>query len=254
MRVLVVEDSPANQLLARAQLSRLGYEPEIAESGERALELLTQTAYDAVLMDWHMPGIDGLETTRRIRASGEFTGLPIIAMTANAVAGDRETCLEAGMDDYLSKPVSIGDLEFMLHRWLGDADGSEATDAAAGSEPDDGVVDWSVLDTLAEEVGDPSLIDTLVQAFLEEMPTQVASIALLQSGADPHDIDAASRAAHTLKSTAATMGAKRLATRSSELEQQLRSADSDVAETARAVVSLAEQTTTAFNARLEKAE
>jgi CheY-like chemotaxis protein len=131
-RVLVVEDSPANRLLAVHQLERLGYEPLVAPSGTDALELLAHDAVDAVLMDWQMPDLDGLETTRRLRVQEHGSGrrVPVIGVTASARTGDEEQCRAAGMDDFLPKPVLLADLDAMLHRWIVPAPGDVPADAA----------------------------------------------------------------------------------------------------------------------------
>lgn len=227
-RILVVEDSAANQMLASAQLARLGHESTIADCGERALEVLVDQTFDAVLMDWHMPGIDGLETTRRYRQSELATSgrrLPIIAMTANAMAGDREVCIEAGMDDYMSKPVSMADLAHVLDRWLRVESTSDSGGAASGEGDGVGagstvaVVDVAVLDQLAADIGDPTIVGVLIETFLDELPARLRQI----EQAD----DEAARAAHTLKSTAATVGAVELADASAALEAHLRMAIGD---------------------------
>ena len=119
LKVLLAEDNAVNQLVARKLLAKLGIEVEIAANGEEAIEALRGTRFDLVLMDCQMPVMDGFEATRRIRdrASGVLNPLvPIVAMTANAMRGDRERCLEAGMTDYLSKPVNPADLAAVVKR------------------------------------------------------------------------------------------------------------------------------------------
>ncbi len=118
-RVLVVEDNAVNRLVAERLLERAGCEVTSVESGERAIEFLRRFEVDLVLMDVNMPGMDGLEATSRVRAT-EPAGkhIPIVAMTARAMEGDRDLCLQAGMDDYISKPVSAGELHELLERWL----------------------------------------------------------------------------------------------------------------------------------------
>jgi CheY-like chemotaxis protein len=106
-RILLVEDNQVNQRLAVRMLKKRGHEADVAENGFDALKLLSSKTYDLILMDCQMPEMDGFETTRRIRTAEVTTGLhiPIVAMTANALPGDRERCIEAGMDEYIAKPV-----------------------------------------------------------------------------------------------------------------------------------------------------
>jgi signal transduction histidine kinase/ActR/RegA family two-component response regulator len=118
-RVLIVEDNPVNQLVAAEMVKRLGLHADVAGDGAEALDALERLPYDLVLMDCQMPVMDGFEATRRLRQrQAEGVRLPVIAMTANAIRGDRERCLDAGMDDYLPKPVRVSELKAMLRRWL----------------------------------------------------------------------------------------------------------------------------------------
>ncbi|MEO5823780.1 MAG: response regulator, partial [Vicinamibacteraceae bacterium] len=116
LSVLVAEDNPVNQRVATAMLKRRGHQVTIADNGAEAVRLVAAQAFDAVFMDVQMPELDGLEATQAIRRSEAGTGqrLPIIAMTAHAMNGDRERCLAAGMDDYLTKPVSIAGIDRVL--------------------------------------------------------------------------------------------------------------------------------------------
>ena len=118
-RVLVAEDNPVNQRVAVRLLEHLGIRADVASDGNEVIESLARQSYALVLMDCQMPELDGFEATARIRA-GETAGghIPIIAMTASAMRGDRERCLAAGMDDYVSKPVRIEDLRTVIERWL----------------------------------------------------------------------------------------------------------------------------------------
>jgi signal transduction histidine kinase/DNA-binding response OmpR family regulator len=118
-RILVAEDNPVNQQLARAMLLRLGYQADCVGNGQEAVESVAQLPYDLVLMDCQMPVMDGFEATKAIRArEGSTRHTIVVAVTANAMTGDRERCLEAGMDDYLAKPFRAGDLRRVLGRWL----------------------------------------------------------------------------------------------------------------------------------------
>jgi signal transduction histidine kinase/CheY-like chemotaxis protein len=116
--VLLVEDNPVNQTVIEAMLRSLGYEVSVVGDGAQAVDSVREQRFDAVLMDCRLPVVDGYESTRRIRRLPERHGLPIIALTANALLGDREACLEAGMDDYLAKPFKRTDLQQLLQRWL----------------------------------------------------------------------------------------------------------------------------------------
>ncbi len=124
-RVLLVEDNRMNQKLGEALLTKLGCSVRIAANGREALELVHRLPFDLILMDCHMPEMDGYEATRRIRQIPEKAGLTIVALTAAAMAKDREYCLHAGMDDYLSKPVRASDLKLLLERWIGCKTGME---------------------------------------------------------------------------------------------------------------------------------
>jgi CheY-like chemotaxis protein len=126
-RVLVAEDNAVNQAVIRAMLARLGLEPTVVNDGREAVEAVAHGRFDVVLMDCQMPMMDGFEATRSIRAQCGPARPVIVAVTANAMAGDAEQCRAAGMDDYVSKPISMRELRRVLSRWLGDA-GSSAPD------------------------------------------------------------------------------------------------------------------------------
>ena len=132
--VLLVEDNAVNRMVARAMIEELGCQIVDAETGADALMLVSRQRFDLILMDCQMPVIDGFEAARRIRAQEQNAGatrrMPIIALTANAIAGDRERCLAAGMDDYLTKPFSQRTLLAAIARWLPDPDGDDAATTA----------------------------------------------------------------------------------------------------------------------------
>jgi CheY-like chemotaxis protein len=119
VRILVAEDNVVNQKVALAILRKLGYRGEAVANGQDALAAVGRAPYDVVLMDCQMPGMDGYEAARRIRAlPAPANRIPIVAVTANAMKGDREQCLQAGMDDYITKPVTAAAVEAALERWL----------------------------------------------------------------------------------------------------------------------------------------
>jgi PAS domain S-box-containing protein len=260
--VLVIEDNVVNQQLARAQLKSMGYECRIEGSGEDGLAYLAGESgadVEVVLMDFHLPGIDGLETTRRIRAAetagaavaGGAVGsvnrhVAIIGVTASASLGDRTSCLQAGMDDYVPKPVSLADLSAAFERvsavraalrqWRAtdraqalidtDTEISTGTTGSTGSTgpavegaPDhaqsrDGatapsaVIDLAVLESLAEELGDRGIVVELIQTFLAELQARVEGIVAAGAAGDS---DGVHRLVHTLTSSARLLGASSLA-------------------------------------------
>jgi CheY-like chemotaxis protein len=117
LRILVVEDNPVNQKLAARVLSKLGYVPDAAWNGLEAIQAVNKVRYNLLLMDMQMPEMDGLEATRKIRSSTGLQQPVIIAMTANAMQGDRDQCIQAGMDDYISKPIDLEELVGLLEKW-----------------------------------------------------------------------------------------------------------------------------------------
>jgi PAS domain S-box-containing protein len=207
LRILVVEDNAVNQQLALLLLQKLGYRADVAANGVEALEALERQPYDVVLMDVEMPEMDGVEATRQIRRMGPVEPRPrIIAVTAKALQGERELCLRAGMDDYLTKPIRLHELIEALRR---DED-STAVPAAP-------VVDPAVLGGFIASLGARgaksavSLIDT----FLDHAAAQLAS---LRQAVQQREAEDARREAHTLKSNAAAFGATALETMCRELE------------------------------------
>jgi two-component system sensor histidine kinase/response regulator len=159
-RILVVEDNPTNQKVAIAILQKLGYSADFAESGAVALERLQQTDYDLVLMDCEMPDMDGYQTSRHIRhirhgaLAARNPDVPIIALTAHAMQGDREKCIAAKMDDYLTKPIDPQSLKTTLLKWLDRSHPIAKTEpATAHFPPAEAIFDEKQL--LARLSGDP---------------------------------------------------------------------------------------------------
>jgi PAS domain S-box-containing protein len=223
LRMLLAEDNGVNQKVALRILERMGYRADVAANGLEVLESLLHREYDVVLMDVQMPEMDGLEATRLIRQQWPKTHQPhIIAMTANAMQGDREQCLEAGMDDYVSKPVKIEELASALGRidGRGSLGGSPLMRPLppATSRDDPAAIDSNVLNALREAAGvdAPKVLDELVCAYLDDATRLLAELSnAMQSG----DALGLKMAAHTLKSTSASLGAMSLARLAAELEE-----------------------------------
>jgi len=118
-KILLVEDNKVNQMVATSILKKVGYNATVVSNGEEALEILQREHFDLVLMDCHMPVMDGYEATRRIRQlEGEMAQVPIVAMTADAATSDRERCLNVGMNDHMAKPIEIASLKAMVEQWI----------------------------------------------------------------------------------------------------------------------------------------
>ena len=239
-RLLLVEDNPVNLAVGEKLLSVLGYRCDIATNGQIALEKMASGAYDLVLMDCQMPVLDGYAATREWRDHEVLQQaplrLPIVAMTANAMAGDRQRCLDAGMDDYLSKPVSREQLQNCLQRWLpGRASFPSRTPPEAlpavvtplhpissttaptlnpaSNAPTFPVLDSLVLDELVQIAGSETA--RIIGLFLEDAPRLIAR---LENAASGPDLDAMRDAAHTLKSSSANVGAMALSTAAKRVE------------------------------------
>ena len=214
LRILLAEDNVVNQKLAIRLLEKLGYRADIAGNGLEALEALERQTYDLLLSDVQMPEMDGLETTRQILQRWPAGERPwIIAMTAEAMSGDRERCLAAGMNDYVAKPIRVDELVAAIKRTprRGSGSGTPAADPSP-----DGLIDEAVLARLADGTGgDEGFVSELIEQFVADAPRLVAAA---RAGLDAGDAAEVRRAAHTLKSNAATFGAHALAGRSRELE------------------------------------
>ncbi len=212
--MLVAEDNEVNQKVAVRILEKLGYRVEVADDGREALEACARTRYDAVLMDGQMPGMDGYEATRRIRErERDGERLPIIAMTASAMKGDRERCLEAGMDDYVSKPVTPESLEAALRRWVG-APAAPAEKAATASPAAGELLDEAIVGSLMSVDDDGTLMDEVVATFLKIAPVRLAAIRKAAKG----NAAQLERAAHSFLGSCGNLGCRRMADLCARLE------------------------------------
>jgi two-component system sensor histidine kinase/response regulator len=238
--VLLAEDNPVNQELARSMLEELGCTVVVVENGQEALDAIgdapldrMQRPYDLVLMDCQMPVLDGFEATRQIRRweahNNRKQPLPIVALTANALSGDRERCLKAGMDDYLAKPFTQEQLAALVKRWMTldvavkQAVKREAANAARDGQPADGAelhvaaLDQKVLGVIRglHRDGQEDVLTRVVGMYLKNCPKLLEK---LQEAASTGNNDLLRNAAHSLKSASANLGATRLAALCDELE------------------------------------
>ncbi|HVL50633.1 MAG TPA: response regulator, partial [Actinomycetota bacterium] len=214
LRILLAEDNAVNRKLALGMLGRLGYSAEVATTGIEVLEALEREPYDLVLMDVQMPEMDGLEAARRIRESSSDHERPwLVAVTANAMEGDREACLAAGMNDYLSKPLRLNGLAAAIGR------------CPAGAAGRHEVIDPAAISRLVASYNDDrDLIAEVAGTFIESAPELLEAI---KDGLLRADAPGVRVAAHTLKSNAATFGAGELAASSRDLEHLAREGDLD---------------------------
>jgi len=232
-RILVAEDNLINQKLTVRILEKLGYQSDVVENGQEALAALTQNSYALVLMDCQMPLLDGLEATRLIRenerrqwsmVNGQSTAsshIPIVALTANAMSGDRERCLAAGMNDYLTKPVRKEDLKGILDRWIAVSIHPQATIACSPKHSTNGT-DAEPLPLIFDETamlrnigGDTELLEQLVEMFLQRHQTMLEAIRAALADKDQVAVE---QAAHALKGTASNLCASEVVLSAGQLE------------------------------------
>jgi PAS domain S-box-containing protein len=215
-RILLAEDNITNQQVALGILKKFGLRADAVANGAEAVKALATLPYDLVLMDVQMPEVDGLEATRQVRSLHLATrnhAIPIIAMTAHAMQGDRDLCLAAGMNDYVAKPVSPRALADVLKRWLpceqggGDARQPQAVHGTPPLAPAAGVPVWDQKGMSDRMMEDTDLIDTILGAFLEDIPGQIAA---LEGFIGTQDLSSTERQAHAIKGASATVGAERM--------------------------------------------
>ncbi len=226
LRVLVAEDNEVNQVVEKRMLEQLGHTVDIAENGLQAIAALRARTYDVVLLDMQMPELDGLATAARIVDEWPRASRPrLVALTANAMSGDRERCLAAGMDDYLTKPIRRQALEAALRA-------APASDAVGASAPipttQSGLLDREVIDDLRalEALGGKSVLKEMVDVFLRDAPVTIAAV---EAAVSASDLPGAARGAHKLKGSAAALGVYRVAFVASGIEDAAASGDLDAA-------------------------
>ncbi len=235
LHLLVVEDNAVNQVVARRLLESQGHRVDIAENGAEAVDAVRRTTYQAVLMDCQMPVMDGYQATRIIRAAeGGSRHTPIIAMTAGAMAEDRERCLAAGMDDYIAKPVRGHELAEVLQRWTNRHNGQRVdrdVTAPPGplGEPRSAVLDPTVIAQLAELDQGHGGVAELVAMYVHDAQARIEE---LHIAIREHNATEIKQISHSLKGSSANLGARDLAAICAELEQ---TADNSFADSSRAV-------------------
>jgi PAS domain S-box-containing protein len=221
-RILIVEDNITNQQVALAMLNRLGYRADVTANGKEALEMMRTISYDLVLMDCQMPEMDGFEATAAIRrgeAGPADPQMPIVAMTAHAMQTDRERCLQAGMNDYLAKPVDPGQLAEVLDHWLGGKEDkpSQRDHGGAGTVsrvPGEPVV-FDRKGFLDRVMGDEAVAAMVLDVFLSDVPQQIGR---LKDAITSGDHGLAEKQAHQVKGAAANVGAEALRKVATEME------------------------------------
>ncbi len=217
-RVLLVEDNPVNQAVALGMLEELGCDTVVAINGQEAIEHIANEDFDAVLMDCEMPVMDGFAATAAIRdQSNDMNEVPIIALTANAIDGDRERCIAAGMQDYLSKPISVETLHGTLKKWL-----SAEHNGAVSHSLDS--IDTASLNSIRrlEGIGGNKMVRRVVDLYLSSSSMLVEE---LRVGMLRGDAEAVRQGAHALKSSSQNVGACALATLSQKLEEMGRNGE-----------------------------
>lgn len=217
-RILIVEDNRANQQVVFAMLERLGCRAVVASNGSESLQLIAREHFDLVLMDCHMPEMDGYEATAQIRKlEGGDRQLPIVAMTANVQKGEAEKCLAVGMDDYLAKPLKLSTLSTVLSRWFDDGEyviGKPAKLDRIGEDSSQyDVLEATVLEELREQIGDA--LPTMVRIFLDDISVDICS---LKEAVFEGDSKAIADMAHGIRGGASNFGAKQLVSICQRLE------------------------------------
>ena len=216
--ILLVEDNVINQQVALGILQIKGYSVTMANNGREALDMWARRTFDLILMDCAMPEMDGYEATREIRVREQASGkrVPIVALTANAMAHDREECLSAGMDDHLAKPFSMQAIQEMLDRWIPVSTVAVPRSPNPATPRAQQALDRQVLDELSRMLGGgkPDMLASLINLYLAESPKLVGELKRAAGAGDAKEI---ARVAHSLKSCSANVGAMALSRHCAEL-------------------------------------
>ncbi len=217
--LLLVEDNEVNQEVAQHILNDAGIRVDIASNGAIALAKIEENAYDGVLMDCQMPVMDGYQATRKLRQDPRYSDLPVIAMTANAMVGDKEKCLDAGMNDFIAKPIDVAQLFGTLARWIAPAAPQEMTVLVAQPEAELPVVSGlKMAEAMRRVGGNATLMRKLLDRFVE---TQFDAMQRIVAAIENNQLETAIREAHTLKGLAGNIGAGGLADSAARVEHLL---------------------------------
>jgi CheY-like chemotaxis protein/HPt (histidine-containing phosphotransfer) domain-containing protein len=227
LRILLAEDNVVNQQVAVAFLKKRGYEVDVVDTGQKAVDAVLETPYDVVLMDVRMPEMDGFEATRRIRAHEHLATLPVIALTAHALQEERERAREAGMNDFVTKPFMPEPLYEVIERWAGPKGGAATPPRSSGEAPAEDAAAAAPVDVTGfreamRAAGVEEVVDAALDLFVAEAPRLFESIELAMGAAD---LDGVMVAAHTLKSSSGSIRATRLAEGLQRLEAAARAGD-----------------------------
>jgi CheY-like chemotaxis protein/HPt (histidine-containing phosphotransfer) domain-containing protein len=226
LRILVAEDNPVNQKVALRMLTKLGCRADVVGNGQEAVEAVRSVPYDMVFMDCNMPEVDGFEATRLIREmEHNHKQTVIIAMTANALKGDKEKCLNAGMDDYIAKPVRPNELAAMVNRWSGAQNPAPdvpvtVTVPASQSSVDQysgPAVDVARLDELAElgDEEDPEWLASILEKFVEDASSRIVKLVVASEAGEATQLG---QIAHALKGSCGNIGAAGMVTLCQQLQ------------------------------------
>ncbi|PYP47637.1 MAG: hybrid sensor histidine kinase/response regulator [Gemmatimonadetes bacterium] len=214
LRILLAEDNAVNQQVATAMLLKRGHHVDVASNGREAVDAVAREPYDVILMDIQMPEMDGFEATEQIRGLPQGRSLPIIALTAHALSGERERCLARGMSGYLAKPFKAHDLFAAV-----EGRGAQPADTAATRSP---AVDLAAFRRTMEEAGAADAVDGILETFVATLPQRLEALVAAAGGTEAEPLH---RAAHAFKSAAGTIGAGHLAALLEEMERAAQGGD-----------------------------
>ena len=214
LRILLAEDNAVNQQVATAMLLKRGHHVDVASNGREAVDAVAREPYDVILMDIQMPEMDGFEATEQIRGLPQGRSLPIIALTAHALSGERERCLARGMSGYLAKPFKAHDLFAAV-----EGRGAQPADTAATRAP---AVDLAAFRRTMEEAGAADAVDGILETFVATLPQRLEALVAAAGGTETEPLH---RAAHAFKSAAGTIGAGHLAALLEEMERAAQGGD-----------------------------